>query len=169
MLSKMENKKLGVLLIILSVIVLILFLNYNLQISRQSIEIGCFPNQDCKTIERMLSLSHIAIGIFSFILALGFYLLFFNKTEKAILEKLEKEKELKVDDMKFKILMKALDPFEQKAIEAIREQDGITQNTLRLRTDMSKSKLSIVLKELEKRGLIKRIEKGKTLSVFLRI
>ncbi len=169
LLSKMENKKLGVLLIILSVIVLILFLNYNLQISRQSIEIGCFPNQDCKTIERMLSLSHIAIGIFSFILALGFYLLFFNKTEKAILEKLEKEKELKVDDMKFKILMKALDPFEQKAIEAIREQDGITQNTLRLRTDMSKSKLSIVLKELEKRGLIKRIEKGKTLSVFLRI
>jgi uncharacterized membrane protein len=65
--------------------------------------------------------------------------------------------------------MKALDPFEQKVIEAIREQNGITQNTLRLRTNMSKSKLSIVLKELERRELIKRVGKGKTLSVFLRI
>ncbi len=165
----MENKKLGTLLIILSMLILILFLSYTSQINQQSAEIGCFPNQDCKTIEIMLSLSHISIGIFSFLFALGFYLLFFNKTEKVILEKLEKEKELKVEDMKFNIIMKALDPFEQKVIEAVREQDGITQNTLKLRANMSKSKLSIVLKELERKGLIKRIEKGKTLQVYLRI
>ena len=54
-------------------------------------------------------------------------------------------------------------------IEAIREQDGITQNTLRLRVNMSKAKLSYVLQELEKRGLIKRIEKGKTLAIYLRV
>jgi len=165
----MENKKLGTLLIILSIFILILFTSYTSQINNQSVEMGCFPNQNCKTIEKMLSLSHISMGIFSFLFALGFYLLFFNKTEKAILERLEKEKELKVEDMKFKILMKALDPFEQKVIEAIKEQEGITQNTLRLRVNMSKAKLSYVLQELEKRGLIKRIEKGKTLAIYLRI
>lgn len=165
----MENKKLGTLLIIISILILILFLSYTSQINQQSAEIGCFPNQNCKTIERMLSLNHISMGIFSFLFALGFYLLFFNKTEKAILEKLEKEKELKVEDIKFKILMKALDPFEQKVVGAIKEQDGITQNTLRLRANMSKSKLSIVLKELERRGIVKRVEKGKTLQVYLRI
>lgn len=165
----MENKKLGVLLIIISIFILILFISYVSQMNKQSVEMGCFPNQDCKTIERMLSLSHISMGIFSFLFALGFYLLFFNKTEKAILEKLEKEKELKVEDIKFKILMKALDSFEQKVVEAIKEQDGITQNTLRLRANMSKSKLSIVLKELERRGIVKRVEKGKTLQVYLRI
>ena len=165
----MENKKLGTLLIILSIFILILFTSYVSQINKQSIEMGCFPNKNCKTIEKMLYLSHISMGIFSFLFALGFYLLFFNKTEKAIFEKLENEKELKVEEMKFKILMKALDPFEQKAIEAIREQEGITQNTLRLRVNMSKAKLSYVLKELEKRGLIKRIEKGKTLAVYLRV
>ncbi|MAH03202.1 transcriptional regulator, partial [Candidatus Pacearchaeota archaeon] len=47
--------------------------------------------------------------------------------------------------------------------------DGITQNILRLRTDMSKAKLSYVLQELEKRNLIKRVKKGKTLEVFLKI
>jgi len=165
----MENKKLGTLLIILSIFILILFTSYTSQINNQSVEMGCFPNQNCKTIEKMLSLSHIAMGVFSFLFALGFYLLFFNKTEKAILERLEKEKESKVEDMKFKILMKALDPFEQKVIEAIKEQEGITQNTLRLRANMSKAKLSYVLQELERRGLIKRIEKGKTLAVYLRV
>jgi uncharacterized membrane protein len=33
---------------------------------------------------------------------------------------------------------------------------------------MSKAKLSYVLKDLENKGLIKRIKKGKTLSVLLK-
>lgn len=74
-------------------------------------------------IERSLGFSHIAVGIFSFILALGFYLIFFNKTEKAILDKLESEKNKKVEDMKFDILMKALDPYEQRVLKEVREQE----------------------------------------------
>ncbi len=165
----MENKKLGILLIIFSLIVGGVFIYFTTNLSKQSHEIGCFDNQKCLTIEKSLSITHIAMGIFSFLFALGFYLLFFNKTEKAILERLEKEKELKVEDIKFKILMKALDPFEQKVIEAVKEQEGITQNTLRLRVNMSKAKLSYVLQELEKRELIRRIEKGKTLAIYLKI
>ena len=64
--------------------------------------------------------------------------------------------------------MKGLDSFEKKAMKAVKEQDGITQNTLRIRTDMSKAKLSYVLQDLEERGLIKRVKKGKTLAVFLK-
>ena len=71
--------------------------------------------------------------------------------------------------MKFDIIMKALDQFEQRVVKAVREQEGITQSTLRLRLDMSKAKLSYVLQELEKRGLIKRVKKGKTLSIYLKI
>ena len=165
----MENKKLGILLIIISIFILILFTDYTSQMNNHFTEMGCFPNQNCKKIEKMLSLSHVSMGVFSFLFALGFYLLFFNKTEKAIFEKLEREKELKVDEMKFKILMKALDQFEQKVIEVIKEQEGIAQNTLKLRANMSKSKLSFVLKELERRGIVKRVKKGKTFSVYLRI
>lgn len=165
----MENKKLGYLLIILSIVILILFLNYNSQISQQSIEIGCFQNGECNTIEKNLSLSHISMGIFSFLLALGFYLLFFDKTEKSIMERLEKEKNEKIDNAKFEMLFKALDHYEQKVIKAVKEQGGITQNTLRIRADMSKAKLSYVLQELEKRGLIKRIPKGKTLAIYLKV
>ena len=165
----MENKKLGMLLIAVALLVGGLFIYFTSRLSEQSQEFGCFNNKDCFAIERGLSISHIAIGIFSFMLALGFYMLFFNKTEKAILEKLESEKNNKIEDGKFEILLKALDPYEQKAIKAIKEQEGVTQNTLRLRVDMSKAKLSYVLQELEKRGLIKRVKRGKTLAIYLKI
>src|SRR3989338_7936840 len=155
----MENKKLGIILLIISLLVGGIFIYLINNLAEQSQELLCFNNKDCLVIERGLSISHIAMGIFSFIFALGFYLLFFNKTEK----------EEKVGNAKFEMLNKALDPFEQKVIKAVREQDGITQNTLKLRLDMSKAKLSYVLQELERRGIIKRIKKGKTLSIYLKI
>lgn len=165
----MENKKLGIILIVIGLFVGAIFIYYANTLSEQSRELGCFNQPDCFALEKGLSISHIAVGIFSFILALGFYLLFFNRTEKAILDKLEREKEEKIEDKKFEIIMKALDPFEQKVVKAVREQEGITQNTLRLRVEMSKAKLSYVLQELEKRGIIKRVEKGKTLAIYLKI
>ena len=168
----MDNKKLGILLLIIGLAVGGVFLYITSKITVQGKELGCFPNQDCIGVERALSFSHIAVGIFSFIFALGFYLLMFNKTDRvdrSIIKKLEEENKQKIEDMKFDILMRALDQFEQKVVNAVREQDGITQNTLRLRLDMSKAKLSYVLQELEKRGIIKRVEKGKTLSIHLKI
>ncbi len=165
----MENKKLGAILILISILVGGMFIYFTTVLAKQSQELGCFDNKDCFAIEKGLSVSHIAVGIFSFMLALGFYMLFFNKTERAILERLEKEKDEKINNARFELLLKALDPYEQKVLKAIKEQEGITQNTLRLRADMSKAKLSYVLQELEKRGIIKRVEKGKTLAVYLRI
>ena len=165
----MENKKLGLLLIAISVLVGGLFVYYSSTLSEQSTELGCFNQPDCFDIEKGLSVSHFAIGVFSFILALGFYLLFFNKTDEKIMKRLEDEKIKKVGDEKFEWILKALDDYEKKVLKAVKEQDGITQNTLRLRTNMSKAKLSYVLQELEKRNLIKRIEKGKTLEVWLKV
>lgn len=165
----MENKKLGIILIIISLAIGGLFIAYASKLSIQSQELGCFPSNECMGIERGLSISHVAIGILSFLFSLGFYLMFFNKTEKAILDRLEREKDQKIEDKKFDILMKALDPSEKKVLAAVREQEGITQNTLRLRLDMSKAKLSYVLQELEKRGIIRRVEKGKTLSIYLKV
>ena len=43
------------------------------------------------------------------------------------------------------------------------------QSTLRIRTDMSKTKLSLVLKDMEEKNLIKKVEDGKKNKVFLRI
>ncbi|MEK6926235.1 MAG: MarR family transcriptional regulator [Nanoarchaeota archaeon] len=161
----MENKKLGIILIIIGLIVGALILYYINVLSSRAEVLGCFNNPDCLPIERGLSVSHIGIGVFAFIIALGFYLIFFNKTEDRLIKRFGEEK----DNDKFEFAMKFLDPFEAKVLRKIREENGVTQSTLRLKLDMSKAKLSYVLQDLEKRGLIKRVEKGKTLAIYLKI
>lgn len=165
----MENKKLGMLVIVLSLVFLIFLIYFNIKLNEKSIYLNCNPNGECIDIKNLFTFTNIGFGFFGFIFALGFYLLFFNKTEKAILQKLEDEKNDKIEDEKFALILRALDDYGKKVLKAIKEQDGITQNTLRIRTDISKSKLCYVLQELEKRGLIKRIPKGKTLQIFLRV
>jgi uncharacterized membrane protein len=120
-------------------------------------------------IEKSITTTHLAFGFFGFMFALGFYILFFNKSEERILKRLEDEKSLKINDEKFSYILMGLDSYGKKVLKAVKEQDGITQNTLKLRVDMSKAKLSYVLQELEKRDLIKRNKKGKTLQIFLRV
>ncbi len=165
----MENKKLGVILIILSLVFLLFLLYFNLNFSGKSIALGCNINEGCAKVQDLLTVTNIGFGFFGFMLALGFYILFFSKSEEMVLKRLEDHKRNRTDEEKFGLILKGLDSYEKKVLKAVREQDGITQNTLRLRTDMSKAKLSYVLQDLEKRNLIKRTPKGKTLQVFLKI
>ena len=158
----MENKKLGVILIIIGLAVGGLIIYYIDVLSSKAEVLGCFNDPNCLPIERGLSMSHVGIGIFAFIIALGFYLIFFNKTEDRLVKRLGEER----DNEKFEFAMKFLNPYEAKVLRKIREEEGITQSTLRLKLDMSKAKLSYVLQDLEKRGLIKRVEKGKTLQIY---
>lgn len=165
----MEIKKLGAIFIIISLIFLIFLITLNSELSKRQITLRCNPTQECKQVENFLSLTHIGFGLFGFMFALGIYLIFFSKSEEKLLRKLEEENVNKVKEEKIKIISKVLSGDEARVLKAIKEQEGITQNTLRLRTDMSKAKLSFILKGLEEKGLIKRIQKGKTLAIYLKI
>lgn len=166
----MINKRLGIVLVVASVLVAALIFTVIAKLNIAGQELGCYPNTpECLRVENFLSISHIAVGIMAFLFSLGVYLIFFSKGEEAILKRLEDNKNKEIGEEKFNIILKALDDYEKKVLKAVREQEGITQNTLRLRADMSKAKLSYVLQELEKRNLIKRIKKGKTLAIYLKI
>lgn len=77
-------------------------------------------------------------------------------------EKVEKKK------TEFEVMLGVLTTDERKVIGIIKEQPGIPQNTLCLKTDFSKAKLSMLLKDLEDRGLIKKEPEGKTYRVYLK-
>lgn len=162
----MDNKKVGGTLIGLSLAIgsiLIYFIsNTNTKYSQM-----CNPSPACSQLTTTLNLSHLAIGIFAAILSLGIYLVFFNKTEEVILRRMEEEKNAELKDEKFNILTKALNEHETKVLSIVKEQPGITQNTLRLKADLSKSLVSQILSSLEKINIIKREPKGKTYSIFL--
>ena len=164
----MNNKKVGVVFLILSVLVAVVMVQLIGKLTTQAEELGCFDNQECGRVESSLGIAHLGFGVIGFIFALGFYLILFAKGEEAILQRIEATEVQRSEKEKFDLILKGLDNFEKKAMIAAKEQPGITQNTLRIRTDMSKAKLSYVLGDLEVKGLIKRLKKGRTQAVFLR-
>ncbi len=81
---------------------------------------------------------------------------------------LEETKVKQVDTSKsYKILERALSEDEVTIIEIIRNNEGITQDSLRFRTGFSKSKVSAILLNLEKKGIITRERLGRTYKVFI--
>lgn len=171
----MDNKKIGIILIIIGIIlasaVFVVKIKEDVIVNKFIKQEGTCFLDDGTCLHEDRSLIGYIIGWFisAIMIALGLFLSLFEKSQKAIISTLEKQKQVQTKEEKFDILLKGLDEDEKKIIRAVKDQDGITQQTLRLRTDMHKSKLSILLDRLEKKGLIKRVEKGKTNQVFLKI
>ncbi len=169
----METKKLGFLIIGMSIVLGFIMFSYMTQLSVQEQSNNCNPTEKCQQISSLFGLSHIAIGFLSFIFALGFFLLFFNKNEADaskytdVLEKIQEEKTQKTAENKFNLLLRPLDENEKNVLTAIKEQEGITQSTLKYRANLSKAKVSQILTDFEKKDLIARKVKGKTYEVFL--
>jgi len=65
------------------------------------------------------------------------------------------------------LLKKALTEDESLIVDMIKENDGITQDSLRFKTGFSKSKVSYLITELEKKDIIYRQELGRTYKLFI--
>ena len=163
----MENKKLGLLILSISIIAGILAYSLMGVMNKQTNALQCYPTNECQRMESLLGLSHISIGLISFIGALGVYLLFFSTSEEAIMARLEEEKKKGIEQERFELVLKSMDENEKKILKAVKDQAGITQSTLRQKADLSKAKISQVLIDFEKKSLIRRELKGKTYAVYL--
>ena len=104
------------------------------------------------------------------LLILGVYLIFFSKSQELLLQQ-HKEVASALKDAQekdaFHAYVAGFSQEEQKVLRAVREQEGIQQSTLRYRTGIAKTSLSLLLKSLEERGVISKKEHGKTNQVFL--
>lgn len=108
-------------------------------------------------------------------IVLGVYLMFFDRTQEKIYEKqkelslaIKEAKEQENQKDKFRAFLAGFDDDESKVIEAIHEQEGIQQSTLRYRTGLSKTGLSLILKKLEERGFVSKEAFGKTNKLYLK-
>ncbi len=107
------------------------------------------------------------------LILVGLYLYFSDKAQeqlmyyqKSVAESLKEAQKKATQEDKFKAFLGGFSEDEKKVLTAIKEQDGILQSTLRYRTGMSKSTLSLMLKNFEEKELITRKEEGKTNKVF---
>ena len=164
----MNNKKLGTIILIISIIIGILLITFINGLSAQAEALGCYQNLDCEVMNTNLNITHLATGIMGAILALGFYLIFFAKEQQELLQSLQQHKKQRTKEEEFNLISKALSNDEKAILKIIKQQEGITQNTLRIKANTSKAKLSYLLKDLEQKNLIKKKKKGKTQAIYSR-
>jgi uncharacterized membrane protein len=122
----------------------------------------------CPQLEQAQIPNLVGIAMVLIALVLGFYLWRSDKIQQDILKELRQADQKEQGKRESDLVLSVLKTDERKVINAIKEQPGIAQNTLRLRTDFSKAKLSNLLKELESRGLVVKEQEGKTNKLHLK-
>ncbi|MBN1792172.1 hypothetical protein JW826_00595 [Candidatus Woesearchaeota archaeon] len=177
----MKQKKLGLIIIGIAIIIGLTVIGFKVRegyyINSIIGETGsCYLSDGtCLHDEENANLWMYLVGgaVSAALLFLGIYLSFIDKTQeemekhhKTVAKALESAKKEEREKDEFKAFLAGFTSDEQKVLKAVHEQDGIKQSTLRYRTDTSKTGLSLMLANLEKRGFIKRIDKGKTKEVY---
>jgi len=177
----MDNKKIGFLIIFIGIIFTIVLFIFKIQLtiltnSLMTLSGGTCISETGDCIHEQSNLPFV-IGIVAIVLTISFgiYMIYISKTtkfyenaHKDILDTIKSAKKTESKEERFKILLEGLDEDEKKVITSVKEQDGISQSTLRYRADLSKSKLSMVLSQLEKKHLITKVKKGKINNIFLK-
>lgn len=165
----MDNKKLGLIIIGLSILFGLVLLAYNTETTQIKANLCSEHSNTCNAAHESSLLVHSGIAIIVATLSLGIYMLFFEKSSEILINKLKYEASIKTKEEKFNLILMGLNNDERIIMNAIKEQDGITQHTLGIRTNLHKSKLSVIVSILEEKGLIKKEKKGKTNHLFLRV
>ena len=174
----MQNKTIGTILIVISIIVIILLFFFKEKFTSTIPPMSTNTAEPCahQKLADILPYFYISITFLVVVMLLGLYIIFYKDKEKKAVEdyqdkitkRLEDIKKNDIKEDKFEVFLSALDEDEKKVVRAIREQDGITQATLRIRTGLSKTKLSFILSDLEKKEILTKVAKGRTNQVFLK-
>ncbi len=176
----MNQKQIGVIVIVLGILIgaFIYFAKaqedfYIKELMKEND--SCFLDDGtCLHADRNLMIYVFGWVISAALIILGIYLFVFDKTQEKLEERtvlvseaLKEAKSNEKNKREFEAFLAGFSEDERKVLIAIKEQDGIKQSTLRYRTDMSKTTLSLMLKSLEERKIVKRKPAGKTNNVFL--
>jgi uncharacterized membrane protein len=165
-------KKIGIALLIISIILaaVLVTLQYNsLKLGQETCP-AIIEGKPCPYHQEnpyLLFIVFSALIAAVFVIGL-FFMFYYGKEEQKAIKKIEEKESEEKSNERFELMISGLDKDEKKVVSAIREQEGISQSTLALRTDLHKTKLSLVLKSLGDKGFIKKVPKGKINIIYLK-
>ena len=175
----MNQKHIGIILLIIAVLIAV-FIAFSQQRESASVdqyvqkEGSCFLEDGTCLHKQNMYFFVFGWALAGVLFLFGIYLTFFDKTQKFLIDHQiqvssalasAKKQERKKDE--FNAFISGFNEEEQRVLKAIKDQEGIKQSTLRYRTNISKTSLSLILKSLEDRKIISRKTSGKTKEVYL--
>ena len=136
----------------------------------------CFLNDgSCLHADRDFTFYIVGEALSVAMIIFGAYLRFFDRTQQVLAEHqikvssaLQEAKKAEKNKDEFGAFLSGFSDDEKKILLTVKDQDGIPQSTLRFKTGLSKTTLSLLLQSLEQRQIVSRKEKGKTKEVYLR-
>ncbi len=148
-----NNKSLGIIIIVLSVILLYILISFSLSIARSEALVCVHPGGGpCPITAHIPFASYLGFVLILVISILGFYL-YVNSN---VAEKMQKEITEKI-----KMVAKGLQGDEKKVYEIVAASEGaIFQGELVEKMEYTKVKISRILDKLEGKGLIERRRRG---------
>ncbi len=158
--TKMENKKVGLLIIGIAVIIGIIVWIFNsalINIVGQT----CTHGLTCSMYDTIKTQTWLSLSIAGAILIIGLFILFAKQKEKIIIKKLKEKKS--------KLNLEGLNQKEKDAIKIIQEENGVIfQKTLMEKIGVGKVGMTRLLDKLEAKQLIERKRRGMNNVVVLK-
>jgi uncharacterized membrane protein len=158
--NKMENKKVGLVIIGIAVLmtVIVLIFNFTLKdITSQS----CSMGTSCSMYKAITIQTAVSFSIVAIILVIGI-IIFFSKPKEKIIVKFKQEKKKKLN-------LEGLEPNEKSAISLIQVENGaMFQRDLMEKLNIGKVGITRLLDKLEAKQLIERKRRGMNNIVVLK-
>lgn len=151
----MNNKKVGLLIIIIGAIIGFIIYSFN-RAMNNIVTDACSHGSGCPMWHTISFQTNISLVIMAAVILVGVYFLFFTKSSnKAITQK--------------EFPAKNLDTEEKKIVEIIQKDQGsIFQSRLVEKSGFNKVKITRILDKLEGKGIIERKRRGMTNVVILK-
>ncbi|UCD03922.1 MAG: MarR family transcriptional regulator [Candidatus Woesearchaeota archaeon] len=151
----MKNKYVGLLVIAIAVLVLFMILSYDIALTKIS-DSSCLHGATCPMSIAVRTQRNISLGLVSFLMIIGLYILFFFR-----------EKETHKETIR--IPYEKLDDEEKKIVDLIKAYDNnMYQSDIVKEMGLSKVKVSRILDKLEGKKIIERRRRGMTNVVILK-
>ena len=168
----LSAKKIGIALIVISIVlaVVLFVLQYNTLVVGRETCPAIIEGKPCPYHqENPYTIFIIFSALIAAVFVIGiFFIFYYGKEEQKAISRIEEKETEEKSKERFELMVSGLDKDEKKVVRAVHEQQGISQSTLALRTDLHKTKLSLVLKTLEDKGFVKKVPKGKINLIYLK-
>lgn len=167
----MKNRIAGFIIIGIAALIGFVIFSFNRALTN-IVNTSCSHGSSCPMWGTINFETNISIGIMSFVVIIGLYLIFFGKEEK-IVTRLKKIKEQvepkKITKENYKKIMNGLSSDEKLVLGKVIDSQGtIFQSDVVNKTKFPKAKVTRILDKLEGKGLVERKRRGMTNVVILK-